>query len=117
MWGGSALDCPLSANEIVLLHAQFMSGTAQGNCNDGTIIAHAVAAGNQNFTSELIILNVTSAMDDSTVECSHDNGLTTAIVHSEAIRVTTGNSIIIIVTIYNHCLVPQWVIPNMHWPQ
>ena len=69
-WRGTAFDCPRVSNVISLGHSLFNSSTGvTGTCTNGAITAESVGIVDTCFTSRLIV-NVSSALNETTVECS-----------------------------------------------
>lgn len=90
IWHGSALHCPLSSNEIPLLHSRFVNGNTSGTCNQGQIIAYALGVQGLHFRSQLVISEVTAGMNGTTVQCDYDDGATTHSIYSKEIVFTKG---------------------------
>ena len=91
VWQGSAFNCPLSSDEIHLLHSQFQSRNAVGNCNGGAIIGQALRIEEPDcFVSQLTITNITMSFNGKRVECLHDNGRATNIIDMTEITVIYG---------------------------
>ena len=88
MWQGTAFDCPLSSNEIVLRHTQFHG--IVGQCNNGDICAHAVEVVPPDCFTSKVIINVTSTLEGRTVSCDHDDGLTVRNVNTSVLTITRG---------------------------
>ena len=104
VWQGSVFNCPLSSDEIQLPHDQFQRNLIE-YCNNGGIVGKALRTESPNkFISQLAILNVTSAMNGTTIECVHDDGYTTRVIDKAEIAITTG----IIMHIY--CVAKTYVI-------
>ena len=76
MWQGAALQCDYS--EIVLLHSRFIiNGSHNYNttlpCNNRTIVAQGLGVVNNSYISQLNF-TVSPELNNTTVECLHDNG-------------------------------------------
>lgn len=72
VWQGSAFHCPLSSDEIHLLHSQFNLRIVK-TCNNGEIIGRALRTEAPDcFVSELKLQNVTRDLVGKRVECQHD---------------------------------------------
>ena len=73
VWRGSAFNCTMSDNEIVLLHGRFQSESdTLKMCNDGTIVGRGIIVeNNSSFTSQLNV-TVTPGIIGESVECVHD---------------------------------------------
>lgn len=72
IWNGTALDCPHSShNEIVLFH--FDPSDSYSSCNNGTIVARVLSVEGNNYTSQL---NVTVTPDTAgrTIACLQQSG-------------------------------------------
>ena len=82
IWTGSALNCPIVNNEIILRHG--LPHYAR-SCNNGDIVAGGIEAEGNNFTSQLNI-TVTSNVVGGTVSCSSDNGTHLNLIFSIAFR-------------------------------
>ena len=91
MWKGSAFDCAMSDNEIVLLHSRFEQDTHRTHktCNNGTIAGEAIKVEESYYTSQL---HVTVGLDviGESIECANDDGVTMTI-RSLMVTITTGN--------------------------
>ena len=72
VWRGSAFDC--RNNDISLINSRFESGTATGECNNGSIVGQSINC----YTSQLNI-TVSSDMIGKNIECVHDNSTETII--------------------------------------
>lgn len=81
VWGGSALDCPDSQNQIVFRHSEFESKRIQ-TCTDGRVVGQPLTANNDTFISQL---NVTVDADGE-VECRR----TSTLVGRSPINVVSG---------------------------
>ena len=69
LWRGSAFDCTLSGNEVLLSHNKFEGGTVR-TCNDGAIIGRSVRVMDSYYTSQLAA-NFTTGLEGRTIECMH----------------------------------------------
>ena len=87
VWRGSAFNCPLSLNEILLSHSNFEDGTVR-TCNNGAIAGHSVRVMDNFYTSQLVI-SFTSGLDGTTIECTHEDGSTAAMVIGSSMLLTT----------------------------
>ena len=83
LWKGTAFDCNIPNNEIILPHTQRFGQGDVGICNNGMIVGHGLNRTfdglNSMFTSQLVIhlplLNATnSSLDGRNIECIYDNG-------------------------------------------
>ena len=97
VWRGSAFDCSGSANEILLRHAQFETGTS-GYCNNGRIIGRTINTTSDSdgikFISQLIIqLDVNDTLEGRTVECVHFNLTHDIVIGTHTIIYLRGTSI------------------------
>ena len=88
IWSGSALDCPSTNNEIVLLHIDFRF---YSTCNNGDIVGRIVSADTNNYTSQLSV-TITPATAGKTIQCEYDNGTHLTVQRSLAIPTITGLS-------------------------
>ena len=70
VWRGSAFDC--RNNDISLIHSRFESGTATGECNNGSIVGQSIKVEGNCYTSQLNI-TVSSDMIGKNIDCVHDN--------------------------------------------
>ena len=80
VWRGTAFQCDYS--EIVLLHNRFIEPqNFIVPCNNGAIAARALGIVNNSYISQL---NVTASpeLNNTTVECWHDNGTTLTVIKS-----------------------------------
>ena len=89
VWQGSALQC--QASEISLRHSQFNS-QAQGQCNDGAIVARSVGTQDGCYMSLLSVM-VGQEMINRTIECVYNNIQTGKLImiNQTTIRLTQGN--------------------------
>ena len=71
VWKGSALNCPSTNNEIILLHNRVNSTSS---CNDDNIVAWLVVNGSSIVISKARIINVTTELNGKSIVCFHDNG-------------------------------------------
>lgn len=94
MWRGSAFQCPNKVNEIILRHSQFAPGQASGFCGDGVV--RITGVGFENVTNDQFIsqVNVTTYADlnGRTIECAHDNGVTTVTIGVATVTVLAGTN-------------------------
>ena len=89
VWRGSAFNCPLSLNEILLSHSNFEDGTIR-TCNNGAIAGRSVREMDNFYTSQLVV-SLTRVLDGMTIECIHEDGSTTAmVIGSSTLSTTTG---------------------------
>ena len=89
VWQGSAFDCPLSGNEILLSHNNFEDETIR-TCNDGAIVGRSVGIMDNYYTSQLAI-SFTTGLDGRTIECMRVGGTTSAMtIGSSMLLTTTG---------------------------
>ena len=91
LWQGTAFQCVSTSNEIILRHSQFgESYNPIGTCNDGAIVARALGVVNGSYISQLNV-TVSPELNNTTVECWHDNGTTlTVIKRIQIIVLATG---------------------------
>ena len=89
VWLGSAFECsPL--DEILLLHSNYASNGAEGECNNGDIVARSQGVvGRDCFVSQLTVL-VTLSMHGKSLQCVYDNGVDITIIGNVTINVTRG---------------------------
>lgn len=83
-WEGSALMC--QGREITLLHREFNTSTAMGECNSGEtmISARSVRVTNNSYTSRLDV-TLTPAVIGRDISCSSSDG----IIDSTILRIST----------------------------
>ena len=77
IWKGTALDCPLADDEIIIFHRANYTSQRPQTCNDGAITGRALSTENDTYTSQLNIqVNdvETLIIKNTTVVCAHDNG-------------------------------------------
>ena len=74
VWRGSAFDCGLASNEIILRHSRLNPVAECSNAN-GHLVAQIVEAINDTFTSQLNV-TVSEDMNNKTIECAiqYENG-------------------------------------------
>ena len=102
VWKGSALFCPSSNNEIVLLHSRVHASNS--TCNENNIVAWLIRNGSSTI-SQVKIINVTPDLNGRNIECFHDNGTSEELLDNFTISyVDTGmhtrNSMNIIIWLY-----------------
>ena len=89
VWQGSAFQCSGLNRYISLRHSNYnATEKPYGECNNGAISARAIGVHDNQFTSKLNV-NISSEMNNKTVECVHDNGRETE-VGSALLSITTG---------------------------
>ena len=86
-WQGSAFDCSLSGNEILLSHIDFESGTTR-TCNDGAIVGRSVRNMDNYYTSQLSV-NFSSVLDGRSIQCMSVGGSRAAVVVGSSTLLTT----------------------------
>jgi hypothetical protein len=87
VWQGTAFQCGDARDEIVLFHSQSGgSYNPKGYCNNGALTAEALGIVNTSYISQLNV-TVSLELNNTTVECWHDNGLTFTVVKSVQIVV------------------------------
>ena len=84
---GTAQEC-----EIDLRHSQFASGTAIGQCMDGTVNGSGVSFDRDLFTSQLVVF-VNSNLLGKTVRCEYFDGTVETEVGSLVLNLTTISGI------------------------
>ena len=88
IWRGSAFNCVLLNNEIILFHWPTMSDNVYYHtCNNGAIVARILSVDGNNFTSQLNV-TVTSETIGKTIECLHDDGIYAYTQFSSTISIT-----------------------------
>ena len=92
MWTGSLFDC--ISGQIILRHRRFEFGFASGGCNNGAVTARSIGVLNVNgslcYSSQLNFI-VSSAMNNKTVTCLHDDSISENVIDTLTINITTGN--------------------------
>ena len=86
VWTGSAIHCPYTSDEIVLIHGRFNGSKL---CNDGAIVARSLFAECNYFTSQLNV-TITPDIAGKRVVCLHFNGTHDILIFSSIIPTTTG---------------------------
>ena len=71
VWRGSAFDCSVAGNEIVLPHDRFTSGEAV--CNNGFIVGRGIEVVNNSYYTSQLYVMISSSLIGKTIECVHDN--------------------------------------------
>ena len=94
VWSGSLLqDACIFSTIIILRHSQFESGSATGECGNGAVIARSIGVldvnGSRCYSSQLSVI-VNSAMNNKTVTCLHDYGISETVIDTLNIDITTG---------------------------
>ena len=92
IWSGSAFDCEMRNDEIILRHSQFESGSS-GNCNDGAVTAQSLGVVDNTCFSSQLSVTVNLEMNNKTVQCAHSTTIITPIGVG-IISVATGESIL-----------------------
>ena len=93
VWKGSALDC---RNGISLSHGEFLQfGHESDTCNNGAILGRIINITNNCSTSQLTI-NITLNLNGESITCKYDNGAVEQPVHTDTIRITTGQFVTIV---------------------
>ena len=87
IWNGTAFDCLVTNNEIVLLHSA--NSTSQRECNNGAVTGRLIHADSNSYTSQLTV-RVSSEMIGRSISCIHDSGGATNVVGSSLLNITTG---------------------------
>ena len=89
VWQGTAFQCDY--DEIVLRHSQFGgSHNPIGYCNNGAIVAQGLGVVNNSYISQLNV-TVSLELNNTTVDCMHDNGITQRIIRlTQIIVLATG---------------------------
>ena len=98
VWRGSAFNCEISANEIVLLHSRFGLSDRDytKTCNNGAISGYGVTVSNGFYTSQVNV-TISRELIGKTIECAHFGGslqavgsltitATTCMVHSQCMQ-------------------------------
>ena len=88
VWQGSAFECPPS-DEIFLLHSDFANNGAEGECNNGAIVARAQSVIGDCFNSQLTVL-ISASMQGQTLQCRRDTGLVITLIGNTTINITRG---------------------------
>ena len=92
LWNGSAFHCTLSGNEIFIPHGNNFNHVTK-TCNGGAIVGQSIRMKNNVYTSRLIV-NTTSELNGTTVECSQDSrSSSVTLIGKSVIRMTTGKYI------------------------
>lgn len=89
IWKGGAFNCLQSANEIRLLHSQFLQGTVN-SCNNGQIVGLTAGVPETLHFHSHLTVDVSSEMNGTTVECEYDDGSTIHPLQNMEIITTTG---------------------------
>lgn len=90
VWSGTAIMCPATNNEIVLLHSRFNNTTSCSNGNN-IITGEIIEANGNNYVSQLNI-TVIPFLIGKTVKCSRDDGEQSFVVMKYIIMNDTGNN-------------------------
>ena len=90
VWRGTAIQCPDLNSRLILRHTNIRTFRDIRGCKNGDIIAQGTRfeVANNSYTSQLNI-TVDSSMDNSSVECTYNNGTITTIGES-LIAITKG---------------------------
>lgn len=91
VWRGSLLECP--GDQINLRHSQFESCLANGECNNGAVIARNTGFINidctQCYISQLRFL-ANDVYDNKTIFCYHFNGTSETIIGVDTVTLIRG---------------------------
>ena len=82
---GNFIDCN-NSYELVLHHSKFDEGTT-ASCYNHTITGQSFSAENNSYTSQFNI-EFSSELIGETIECIHDDGISTFIVGNSTIKGT-----------------------------
>ena len=93
VWTGSLFDCG-GYDEIVLRHSLFeYYGSVSGECNNGVVLARSIGVLGVNdsycYSSQLNVI-ISSAMNNKTVTCLRDDGISVTVIDTLKINITTG---------------------------
>ena len=93
VWKGSVVDhlCQKSDYELRLIHNRYNSSEGtRGSCGNGSILGRSVSVENNTYTSQLVVhlTSDTYSVTRYSIECIHDDGLTTTSVGS--MNITLG---------------------------
>ena len=86
VWRGSAFDCGLASNSIILRHN---NPTSIGVCNNGRLVAQIVETFNGTFTSQINV-TVSEDMNNKTVECAVEYVNTVSMINMNTIIIALG---------------------------
>ena len=98
VWTGSLFDWQCPNNIILLRHMRFYredSSESLGGCNNGTLTAKSIEVITTNstscFVSQLSIsASISTFIENSTIECVHNNGTSEIVVDMVSVTFTTG---------------------------
>ena len=94
LWKGTAFDCPLNDNEILLRHGRFGTGGTSGECNNRAIVGRSVSVeGADCYTSRLSV-TISDGLNNETVRCilNSDSGMAIP-VGETSLNVISGTDI------------------------
>ena len=87
VWLGTAIQCGYSStNEFFLLHSRFNGSRHSTECNNGAIAAQGLGVVNGSYISQLNV-TVSPELNNTAVECRHDNGTAEMFIRSIQITV------------------------------
>ena len=89
VWTGTAINCLLADNEIILSHNTNFTSLKAETCNSRAITGRAIKAENETYTSQLSV-RVSPELDGSTIVCAHDTGADTTVIGSTLLTITQG---------------------------
>ena len=89
LWGGTAFDCPSTANEIILRHSLFAVRGAFGDCNNGAIVGRSLRVENNCYISQLNV-TISTSLNNKTVQCAHNSDVGTNTVDEASLNVISG---------------------------
>ena len=89
-YGGTAFNCPLLRNEVILPHIDYSTGTVTMSCS--YISARSLGVSNSQYKSQLTISNISQELNGRSVNCSYSTGATTSamVIGLLPIQITRG---------------------------
>ena len=97
-WRGSAINCPMRNNEILLRHSLFPTTGTIVECNNGNLSARSLGVENNCYTSQLRVLFSPDLLG-RTIVCLYDNLSSEEVVGNATIAITTGNQCLCILAL------------------
>ena len=92
LWEGTAFNCPMTTNEIILLHGNFANiGGTSGDCNNRAILGRSLRVEDSCYTSQLNV-TVSASLNNKTVQCVHISSMGTSTVGVASLNVISAGN-------------------------
>ena len=94
-YGGTAFNCPLLGNEILLSHADYNTRTITKTCGYNIISAKSLEVSGNHYKS-LLMVNISQQLDGRSVNCTYISADSVMLIGSPSIiRITRGITTIV----------------------